>query len=128
MTAWSDIQAHMRDKYTLEDDTSNMMSMVWSYDDGRTQKIVVRRFQAFEREMIEFKSPFARAGDVDTEQVLRDNAQLPLATVALSGAVYLAVYNMLIDHLHMDDFDLVVSRVAAVADALEKKYASRDDF
>ena len=85
MTTWSDIQTHMRERFTLEDDTDDMLSMVWSYDDGRTQKIIVRRFRAFDRDMVEFKSPFARATDVDPEQVLRENAALPLATVALSG-------------------------------------------
>ena len=78
--------------------------------------------------MIEFKSPFARTTDVDQEVMLRRNSELPLATVALSGDVYLAVYNMLLEHLNLDDFDLVISRVAAVADSLEEEFSKRDEF
>lgn len=128
MTTWSDLQRHMRAKYKLQDDQPDMMSMVWSYDDGRSQKLIVRRYTAAERPMVEFKSAFARKGDVDAVTMLEDNSKLPLATVALSGDVYLVIYNALLDHLHLDDFDFVLSRVAAVADALEEKYVRKDLF
>jgi hypothetical protein len=88
----------------------------------------VRRFEAAGREMLEFKSAFARRGDVEPEVMLKDNAKLPLATVALSGDVYLVVYNALLDHLVMDDLDFCLSRVAAVADTLEEQYVRQDAF
>ena len=128
MTTWSQVQETMRSTYALEDDTPDMMSMVWSYDDGRSQKIIIRKYAAFGREMVEFKSPFARKSDVDPLAMLRKNSELPLATIALSGDVYIVVYNAMLEHLHMGDFTLYVSRVAAVADTLEEKYAQRDDF
>lgn len=128
MTTWPQLQHHMRSTYRLQDDQPDMMSMVWAYDDGRMQKIIVRRYQAGDREMIEFKSPFARLGQVDPEVLLRDNAKLPLATVALSGNVYLIVYNLLLKNLNLEDFDFVLARVAAVADTLEEKYVREDTF
>lgn len=128
MPSWTQLQEYTRHKYTLEDDKPSMMSMVWVYEDGRKQKIVIRKFEAFGREMIEFKSPFARIDDVDAQPLLRKNSELPLATIALSGDVFLVVYNMLLEHLHFDDYDLVVSRVAAVADTLEEAYVVRDTF
>ncbi len=127
-TTWSDIQRHMRQRYKLADDTPDMMSMVWTYDDGRSQKIVVRRYKAFGRDMVEFKSPFARRPDVEPEVLMADNSQLPLATTALSGDIYLVVYNAPVDALDLDTFDFILSRVADVADTLEEKYASHDDF
>lgn len=128
MTAWSDVQKHMRGKYKLHDDGPDMMSMVWSYEDGRSQKIIVRRFEAAGREMLEFKSAFARRGDVEPEVMLQDNSKLPLATVAMSGDVFLVVYNALLSHLVLDDFDFCLSRVAAVADTLEERYVRQDKF
>ena len=126
---WTQIQEHMRSKYRLRDDELDMMSMVWSYkDQDRAQKIIVRRYVAFEREMIEFKSPFARRGEVDALEMIRKNSELPLATTALSGEVFIVVYNALLGTLNVDDFDFLVSRVAAVADTLEEKYASQDVF
>ncbi|NCG18802.1 MAG: hypothetical protein GWP91_07295 [Rhodobacterales bacterium] len=127
-TKWADIQTHMRAKYQLSDDEPNMVSMVWTYDQGRTQKIVVRRFVAGETNMVEFKSAFAQRADVSPEVLLAANSKLPLATVALSGDVYLVVYNALLDNLQTSDLDFILSRVAAVADTLEEKYAKVDQF
>jgi hypothetical protein len=125
---WPTIQKHLRGRYKLADDTPDMISMIWSYDDGRKQKLIVRRYKAAEREMLEFKSPFARRGDVDPTTMLEDNGKLPLATIALSGDIYLVVYNALLAHLDLGDFDFILSRVAAVADTLEEKYVTRDEF
>ena len=127
-TTWSAVQAHMRGKYKLQDDTPDMMSMVWVYDDDRSQKIIVRRFRSADRDLVEFKSAFARRADVEPETLLVENSRLPIATVALSGDVYIAIYNALLDHLHLDDFDFLLSRVAGVADTLEEKFVRRDDF
>lgn len=118
----------MRETYPLTDDQLSMVSMVWSYDDGRSQKIVVRRYDAFEHTLIELKSAFARRSDVEPEVLLRKNAELPLATIALTGDVYVVVYNVLLSHMAFEDLDLYLSRVAAVADTLEETYASKDVF
>lgn len=128
MPTWNELRTHMRGKYRLADDELDMLSMVWSYDDGRQQKIVVRHYQAFGHDLIELKSAFARRADVDPEVMLRKNAELPLATVCLSGDVYLVVYNALLAHLDYDDLELYLSRVAAVADTLEETYARKDVF
>ena len=95
---------------------------------GRAQHALGRALDAAGREMIEFKSAFARKGDVEAEEMLAENSKLPLATIALSGEVYLVVYNALLSHLDMEDFDFCLSRVAAVADTLEEKYARQDTF
>jgi hypothetical protein len=125
---WADLQKHMRHNYRPQDDEADMMSMIWSYESGRQQKILIRRFSAAGQEMVEFKSAFARLGDVEPLDMLRDNVKLPLATVALSGNVFLVVYNVLLSTLSIEAFDFVLSRVAAVADTLEEKYSVRDEF
>ncbi len=125
---WDEIRTHMRAKYRLHDDQPDMMSMVWSYDDNRKQRILVRRFHAADREMLEFKSPFARKGQVEPHVLLHDNARLPLSTVALSGDVYLVIYNVLLENLVLEDFDFLLARIAAVADTLEEKYVRADQF
>jgi len=128
LPTWNEMREHMRKTYRLADDEADMLSMVWSYDDGRSQKIIIRRYEAFERTLVELKSAFARRKDVDPEVLLRKNAELPLATIALAGDVYLVVYNALLDHLDFADLDLYLSRVAAVADTLEETYAAKDVF
>ncbi len=125
---WGDIQTYMRSTYRLQDDDPDMMSVVWAYEDGRSQRVFVRRYRADDHDMVEVKSPFARVGEVDAEVLLRENSQMTLATIAQSGQVYLAIYNLLLSATTVDDFDFVLKRVASTADALEEKYASADEF
>lgn len=128
MAEWGEVQKHMRANYRLQNDDGEMFSVVWSYDDGRSQKIVVRRYVSNDRVMVEFKSPFAKQGQVDAEVLLRQNSQMTLATIARAGDVYLAIYNLLLDSASMDDVEYVLRRVAGIADALESKYAGGDVF
>ena len=128
MPDWSEVREHLRTTYKLEDDQGSLASMVWKYDDGRSQKIVVRRYTAFERDMIEIKSAFARRDQADPVTLLTRNADLPLGTIALSGDVYIVVYNTLLANLEWSDLELYLTRVAAIADALESEHGGDDTF
>ena len=128
MASWTDIQTQMRTRYKLQEDNPHVLSMVWRYDDGRSQKILVRRYTAFEREMVEFKSAFGRKGDAEAADLLRKNSEMPLATIAMAGDVYMVVYNALLASLDLDDLDFYLSRIAGVADTLEEQSTGTDVF
>lgn len=130
MASWTDIQDHMRSTYRLYGDEPQVLSMSWSYDDGRTQRIVVRRFESSGRDMVELKSPFANHGDEgpDPVELLRENSRLPFGAVALAGDVFLVVHNADLGSMSLDQFDFLLRRVARLADKLEDKHAQRDHF
>lgn len=128
MTTWADLQRHARATYTLQDDGTDTMGMVWSYGGERKQRITVRHLTLADREIIEFKSPFASVGQVEPATLLQDNARLLLGTIAQSGEVYVVIYNGLLRSMTVQDFDYLLARVAAVADTLEERYARIDRF
>ena len=128
MASWNDIQTQMRTRYKLQEDTPTVLSMVWRYDDGRSQKILVRRYSAFDREMVEFKSAFGRKGDADAIELLKQNSEMPLSTIAMAGDVYMVVYNALLASLDLNDLDFYLSRIAGVADTLEEQNSGSDVF
>ena len=128
MASWEDVRDHMRSTFKLHQDEPELVSMVWTYEDGRHQKIILRSFSAFERQLVEFKSAFARIEDADPVEMLRKNSELPLGTIALHGDVYVVVYNAVLEHLDMADLDLYLSRVAGLADKLEEEYGKKDVF
>lgn len=127
MATWQDLQAHMRNTYRLQLDEADAMSMAWAYDDGRTQKIVVRRFKTGSHDMVEFKSPFAKVGAPDPLELLRENARLPVGAVALSGETYIVVHNAEVVHLSIAAFDDLLAKVAGLADRLESRHSALHD-
>ena len=128
MSNWMRVREHLRKTYKLEDDEGELVSMVWSFPDDRTQKVVVRTFKAFDRELVEIKSAFAKGAEVEATVLLARNAELPLGTIALSGDVLFVVYNVLLEDLSDADLRLYMTEVATVADTLEKQYGTGDRY
>jgi hypothetical protein len=128
MATWSSVQEHMRDSYRLKADEPRVMSMSLKYDGGRTQRVVVRSYESDEQDMVEIKSPFAMLGGADPLELLRENGRLPLGAVALAGEVFVLVHNVALADLDVMVFDLLLKRVAWLADRLEAKHAKQDAF
>ncbi|HMV67366.1 MAG TPA: hypothetical protein PKA64_10980 [Myxococcota bacterium] len=128
MATWTEIQAHMRGRYRLHADDPEVLAMSWTYDDGRSQRIVVRRYEHLGHEMVELKSPFADFGGPDPIELLRENARLAFGAVALSGDVYIVVHNADARLLTVEAFDDLLARVARLADRLESRYGQSDRF
>lgn len=129
MATWSDALDHLRTTYRLQRDEPSSVAMTWAWEDGRTQQIVVRRFQVNDTEdMVEFKSPFAKLGGPDPVTMLRENARLPFGAVALSGEHYLVVHNERLSRISLTDFDELLHQVAALADRLESRHAKDDHY
>jgi hypothetical protein len=128
MPSWNALTEHLRARYDLQTDHPDELAMVWTYDDGRRQRLIIRRYTAFEREFVEFKSAFARKGDVAPEVLLQRNAELPLGMIAEAQGVYWLVYGALLDALPLAEADFYLARVAAIADTLEEGYGKRDQF
>ena len=114
MAAWSEIQSHMRRSYVLQRDEPNVMALTLAYTHGH--------------DMVEFKSPFARADDVDPSAMLRENSRLPFGAVAISGEVCIVIHNAMLAFMPVDEFDLLAGRVAAAADHLESRLGAGDAF
>ncbi len=128
MATWSDALDHLRSTYRLQRDEPSSVAMTWAWDDGRTQQIIVRRFQINDVEdMVEFKSPFAKLGGPDPIELLRENARLPFGAVALSGEHFLVVHNAKLATISLTEFDALLHQVAALADRMESKHLDNAD-
>ena len=128
MATWNEVQAHMRRSYRLHHDEPNVLAMTWAYTDGRTQRIIVRRYEAGEVEMLELKSPFAEYGAPDPVELLRENCRLPVGAVGLSSDTYILVHNAALEGLSLASLDDLLARVARHADKLEARYGVKDTY
>jgi hypothetical protein len=128
MPSWNDVRDRLRTTYKLEDDEGELLSIVWTLADDRTQKVVIKHFKLHERDMVEIKSAFAKGKSPDAKELLAKNAEMPLATVALAGDIYFVVYNAPLEHVHTDDLAFFMTTVATTADALEKEFGTGDTY
>lgn len=129
MPSWDEIKDYARSKYTLDDDQDDSFSLVFRYDDDRTQKIGIAHFTAFERDWIEFRSYVCKEADMVMKVALRKNDDLPIGALALDeDGDYCLLYSAPLATMDPEEFELPLTILAQIADDLEQTYSASDAF
>lgn len=129
MPTWNEIKDYARSKYRLAEDDEKFFSLVFEFDDGRTQKIFVRVFEAFSGEWIEFRSIVGPGDKMQHQVALQKNADFACGALALDkDGDYIFVYNAPLATMDVDEFELPLHVVARTADRLEKDYVGNDEW
>lgn len=122
MASWSEVQERLRRDHDLDVDEADEMGLTMSRQEGdltRAQRVIVRHYPAWGREMIEVRSAFGELGDYDPAQLLGDNLNLPLGAVALHGRYLVLVQRACLDDLPLEGVLFLVTRITMLADVLE---------
>lgn len=128
MPSWGEIQEYARSKYKLSRDEDDHFALIFSFPDGRSQQIFVKRFDAFEQECIEFRTPVCKQEDMDATLALTKNAEFAIGALVLEQGLYFLMHNAMLRNLDMDDFELPLHVLASCADDLEQEHAAGDEF
>jgi hypothetical protein len=130
MPTWGEIREFARSKYTLQNDEDQWFSIVFGLPTGRSQLVVVRRFEAFNKEWAEFRSVVCKEAEMAHKIALKKNSKLAVGALALDDdGDYFLTYSAALDTMDPDEFELPLLVVTATADQLESEYsAGNDDF
>jgi len=124
MADWSEVLERVRDEYTLDVESPDEFAVTVSRGEGdapRLQRVIVRRYEAWGREMVEVRSAFGEIGDYDPQGLLSDNLQLPIGAVALHEQFLVLVHKACLEDMSVEGVIYLVSRVSQVADILEEQ-------
>ena len=127
MPTWAEIQEYARSKYKLSRDEDERFALVFGYDDGRSQQIFVSKFEAFDMEWLEFRTPVCKEGEMSPVVALRRNADLAVGALALEGDLIFLMHNVALPNMDLEEFELPLHVLARTADELEKTYSSDSD-
>lgn len=130
MATWAEARAEARRLYELDADDRDEFALTLEWREGETlraQRVLVRRFEAYKRDLVEVRSAFGEAADYDAEELLADNLDVPLGAVATHGRFVVLVWKAPLDALTVDGLLFVVRQIAVTADLLEGR-RGRDRF
>lgn len=128
MPTWEEIQQYARSKYTLAQDEENFFSLVFGFDDGRSQKIWVRHFEAMDSHWLEFRSVVCKGAEMNPRVALRKNADFVVGSLALdSDDDYVLIHNAPLETMDLEEFERPLHALSFSADRLEKEYAEDND-
>lgn len=128
MPTWNELKEYTRSKYKLSNDEEEWFGIVFAEKENRSQKIIVRKFTAFNKEWIEFRTPICKQDEMSPVVALRKNAELAVGSLALVNDTYYLLHNAPLDSLDPDEFELPLNFLAIKADELEKQYSAGTDL
>lgn len=129
MPTWGEIQEHVRSKYKLEKDEATWFSLVWAYDSNRFQKIVVSKFDAFNKEWLSFSSAICKQDEMSPIVALKKSYNFAVGAIALDDkGFYVFTYSAPLASMDPEEFDLPLHVVASTADGLEKEFTAGDQY
>lgn len=128
MPTWGEIQEYARSKYKLDDDEAEWFSLVFGYNDGRTQKIRVARFEYRDDEWVEFRSAVCKESDMAHRVALKKNNKFAVGGLALDDeGDYVFLYSACLKTMDINEFEDPLHIVAMTADSIEEEFSSEDD-
>ena len=129
MPTWKEIKDYARSQYKLMEDEERYFSLVFGFKDGRSQKIIVRLFDAFDMEWVEFRSVVCPGDKMPHKVALRKNEEFACGALALDNdGDYVFLYNAPLPTMDPEEFELPLHVIARTADNLESNYSGDDDF
>ncbi|MFV8753167.1 hypothetical protein ACNOYE_21675 [Nannocystaceae bacterium ST9] len=128
MPTWPEIQEYVRSKYTLQNDDEHRFALVFEFDNGRTQLIGVRHYDAFDKDWIEFRSVICKEAQMSHRVALKKNDDFVVGAISLDeDGDYCFIYSVCLETLDPDEFELPLHVVARTADKLEADYSGDDE-
>jgi hypothetical protein len=129
MPTWAELREYARSKYKLAKDEPDFFTLVFGFGDTRSQLILVRRFNAFDKEWIEFRSPICKEPALPHREALTKNLEFAVGAIGLEAdGTYVLTYSLPLASMDPEEFELPLHVLAKTADTLEKSYAAADDF
>lgn len=122
MASWSEVQERLRTTHDLDVDDADEVALTLERVEGgkkRGQRVMIRRYTAWGREMIELRSAFGELSDYDPAALLAENLNLPLGAIAAHGKFLVLVDRACLDDLPVEGVLFLMTRLCMLADVLE---------
>jgi hypothetical protein len=121
MTTWEEVQQAARAAFALDRDEAHEFAITMPIGLGRAQRVMVRRYDGMDTVLVELRSAFAEAEELDPQQALDDNLHLAIGSVAQHGRYLVVVQKVALVHTTVEGILFYAIRVAQIADSLEQR-------
>lgn len=124
MATWSDVQREIRSTFVLDQDHEHEFAFTLPVrgNAARRQRVMVRHYSALNDEMVELRSAYAKAEEVDPSEALEENLSLPLGAIAKHGRFLVLVHRVALRHTSVEGVIAAANQIAQVADWLESRH------
>lgn len=123
MATWEAVRAELEQRFRVDAHGEELSVVVErsGRGAGREQLVLLTRYHAWKRPMIELRSAFGEVSHFETEGLLAENLKLPLGAIARHGRFLVLVHKACLADLSLEGVLFLLDRVGHIADALEAR-------
>jgi hypothetical protein len=127
MATWDEVRSFMRQNYKLLEEDEQKIALLFGFDDNRKQTITITRFEAMDRDWIQFESRVCRRELLDADRALRLNGRSVTGYLALDrDGFYVMRHTALLSTLDPDELVIPLHVMVKAADKLEEESTGLD--
>ncbi|AHI00180.1 hypothetical protein GCM10010174_82880 [Kutzneria viridogrisea] len=130
MATWKDLVAFIRTEYRVVEETRDEINIYVEFEDERSQLIWLSREVLDGREeWVQIASPFAMAGQVNLNAVLKEIGETTVVGgAAIMGEHVVLRHSLPLSNLDINEFVDPLALLAGTVDSLEETFSGGDAF
>ena len=128
MASWDGLRNYIKSNYIVAMDELDVLGLDFRLENGRTQKVVVRRTALSSAEWIQILTPVCEEGDIAPREALIKSGEMIVGgLVLLDGTIYFR-HSLPLKDLDIDEFEVPFHLAVGFGDRLEREIVGVDRY
>ena len=128
MTTWAEVKTYVHNKYKVEDANEDLMRLLFSLDNGRSQLVYIKHVYNDSAEWIRIESPIGKAADMNIASAARIASEKIVGGIIIIGETVFLSNAMPLQNLDGNEVDEPLGRVMTIADEMERNLVGGDAY
>ncbi len=128
MASWDGLRNYIKSNYVVGMDELDMLGLDFRLDNGRTQKVIVRRMTLNGGEWVQILTPVCEETDIAPRDALVKSGEMIVGgLVLIDGTIYFR-HSLPLKDLDTDEFEVPFHLAVGFGDRLEREIVGADRY
>jgi len=128
VATWPDLKQYIESKYKISDDSGNVVTMLFNFNDGRSQFVTVSYWTSNKgAEWVNVDSPVGKFTEVDIAKAVRMTEGMVCGAISAIGDFLTFRDSFPLMNLDINEFEEPLHLVTGTADELERALTAGGD-
>jgi hypothetical protein len=128
MASWDELRNYIESNYAVVADQLDMLGLDFGLDNGRTQKVLIRRTPLDGAEWVQILTPVCEEGDIEPREALVLSGKMIVGGLVLLDETIYFRHSLPLKDLDTDEFDVPLHLAVGFGDRLEQEIVGVDRY